>query len=363
MSAVSIIEILLQDLASSTWRGITMRLGPRFRYDGQPSRRLNPVQLAAKQQVDHKVSSQYYAFVATPCPVCSNTSFETLAEKDRYGLRLHVVICTTCGLVQSNPRMTQAAYTEFYNVEYRQLYGGSSEPTEGFFRRQYESGRRIHAFLKNHNLLPTPRGYILDVGCGAGGTTAYFQDQGYRVVGVDIGEEYLMYGVKQGLDLRQGTIHDLLVPSRPDLVLYADVLEHILEPASELVALHRLSPGSVYIGMPSIKILSHLNKYRMDFLQLLQNAHVWHFTLRSLTNLMAVNRFQLIVGTEMIQSVFQPVDVTKQWVTDYEAILKYLQQLERLRLLYPFRRLIMEPTRLAVRVINKTATIFKSTRS
>ncbi|WP_321990732.1 hypothetical protein [Marispirochaeta aestuarii] len=116
----------------------------RYRYNGKPIIKLNPMQKRIKKQIDDKIISNEYKFEKISCPVCTGIDFELLYEKDRYGLYLPVVICKTCGLIQSNLHMNQMAYANFYNEEYRKLYVGEMNPTEAFFSSQY---RKINYYL------------------------------------------------------------------------------------------------------------------------------------------------------------------------------------------------------------------------
>lgn len=115
-------------------------LSLRYDNDGKAQLKLNELQLRMKQQVEKKVKDGTYEFEEVPCPVCDGHSFEFLAKKDRYGLYMPVVICRDCGLIQTNPRMNQIAYNEFYNAEYRKLYGGKETPTDIFFRANTTRG-------------------------------------------------------------------------------------------------------------------------------------------------------------------------------------------------------------------------------
>jgi len=99
-------------------------LAKRYANDGLATVPLNLLQQQMKAQIDRKVAAGHYRFESVPCCVCAGTDFAPLAEKDRYGLYFPVVVCRGCGLVQTNPRMDEAAYAEFYTAEYRKLYGG-----------------------------------------------------------------------------------------------------------------------------------------------------------------------------------------------------------------------------------------------
>jgi 2-polyprenyl-3-methyl-5-hydroxy-6-metoxy-1,4-benzoquinol methylase len=336
-------------------------LGARFGYDGVPLLRLNDLQLRMRDQVERKVASGHYRFEKVPCCVCSSSEFETLATKDRYGLYMPIVICTRCGLIQTNPRMDQSSYSEFYNLEYRRLYNGTETASEAFFSAQRARGRRIFEYLKRNRAITRSPGElsVLEVGCGAGGILQYFRDMGAKVRGVDLGTEYLEYGRSEyGLDLIQGTVADIPADPRPDIVIYSHVLEHILVPHAELLQIHRTlsdEGGILYIEVPGVRHLLH--SYNMDFLRYAQNAHVYHFTLTSLTNLLRLSGFEIAAGSEEIRSVFRKAEggnsgPSRDFVVDHDSVLKYLWRVERIRKLCPFppSRILRLPRSLAFRI-------------
>jgi 2-polyprenyl-3-methyl-5-hydroxy-6-metoxy-1,4-benzoquinol methylase len=321
------------------WRDIKM-LNQRYEYDGNPLLNLNELQLKMKQNVEKKVKDKIYMFEEAPCPICNSSNFELLANKDRYGLYMPVVICKDCGLIQTNPRMDQSAYNEFYNVEYRKLYVGEESPTDVFFKGQYYKGRRIFQYLNTTGLIKDwEKMFILEVGCGAGGILQYFKEMGCRVKGLDLGDSYIQFGKKQyDLDLSVGTIKTVYLNSSPDLIIYSHVLEHVLLPNDELERVRNIlsDTGILYIEVPGVKNLMH--RYEMDFLRLLQNAHTYHFTKRSLENLLRRNGFEMVLGNESIFSVSKKNpswSASLEFESDYSGVLEYLHKVERLRKFYP----------------------------
>ena len=318
----------------------------RYRYDGVPFLTLNELQLRMKRQIDQKVQDGEYRFEHVVCCVCQGSDFESLADKDRYGLYVPVVICRVCGLIQTNPRMDRASYRRFYNEEYRKLYEGDEGPTERFFLRQREAGRAILHFFEKSRALPKDlsRCLVLEVGCGSGGILAAFKDRGCRVKGVDWGEDYVVFGRdKFGLDLSVGGIEDVEreLGGRHDIIIYSHVFEHLLNPRRELEAVHRICApnGVLYLEMPGVKNL--LTRYERDFLRFLQNAHTYHFTLTTLTNLLLPAGFQLIAGDEFVRAIFSKAPAERlppAIVNDYQAVRTFLRRLEFWRLLYPYTR-------------------------
>lgn len=283
----------------------------RYQYDAKPILNLNELQRSIKAQIESKIEQGKFEFETVSCCICGSENFQPLSEKDRYGLYMPVALCRQCGLIQTNPRMTQASYNEFYNEEYRQLYGAGlweySTP-EGFFEGQYTNkAPRIFQYLKHAGVLSKPpaQTLIVEVGCATGGILNFFKGLGYQVKGVDLTASFVAYGKdKYSLDLTYGSLSDLKFDRSPDIVFYRHVFEHLLDPVEELRILRdALSQDSVvYIEVPGVK---NLNVYFMELLRYLQNAHTYHFSMTTLRNLFESNGFQCVAGNEEIQSLFK----------------------------------------------------------
>lgn len=311
-------------------------LSKRYSYSGNVLLDLNEDQMLARENVVDKISKGVYQFESVNCLQCGGDNYEPLSEMDRYGLYCPVSICRDCGLVQTSPRMTAGAYAEFYDSEYRQLYVGEPTVSEEFFKRQVSQGQKIDRFLSDLGWESYGNKKILEIGCGAGGILKYFRDRGAVVKGCDLGTEYLDYGVSEyGLDLVHGSIEDIPKSFEPDLVLYSHVFEHVLDPVGELEKLRSLcsSRTKIYIEVPGIK--NAVKAYRSDFLRYLQNAHVTHFTARTLENILSLSGFKVNSINDYIQCYgFFSRTGAKEVVSDYSSALKVFQRLELIRKFY-----------------------------
>jgi 2-polyprenyl-3-methyl-5-hydroxy-6-metoxy-1,4-benzoquinol methylase len=316
-------------------------LSKRYAHDNKSTLKLNALQQKMKEQINQKVAAEAYRFEEIPCCICDGYNFAPLAEKDRYGLYAPVVICKTCGLVQTNPRMDEKSYNLFYNSEYRKLYLGKKIPDEEYFSGQYGRGRNIYKFLQRNGVLNKREQAmnVLEVGCSTGGILKYFRDKGCSVRGIDLGEEYLEYGRRtHDLHLSVGTVLDTHFGATFDLVIYNHVLEHTLDPNSELKKVHDIlsETGILYICVPGVKNLKY--SYQSDFLRLLQNAHTYHFSQTTLRNLLRKNGFEMIVGNEGVRSVFRKERKDGHKVAfenDYLSTLWHLSKSEAIRIIYP----------------------------
>lgn len=307
-------------------------INKRYVNDGTAIIDLNEVQIDAKNSLLRKLEEQEYKYESVKCE-CGSSSFETLAEKDRYGLNVNTVICKSCGLMMINPRMNQESYNLFYDNEYRKLYNGDDKPTNKFFIDQFERGRKIVDFIK-HSMKSDyfKINNVLEIGCGAGGILQKFANEGFNVTGIDLGSEYVDFGMKKGLNLLCCSSKELLINEKKkyDLIILSHVLEHFLDLKYELSIMKQLlTPnGVIYIEVPGVKNLQ--NSYECDFLKYLQNAHTYNFSLNTLIQIMKLNDFQFIKGDEQIRSLFRinNIDTDKNILNYYDENMSYLLDLE-----------------------------------
>jgi SAM-dependent methyltransferase len=139
---------------------------------------------------------------------------------------------------------------------------------------------------------------VLELGCSVGYMTKVMHERGSRIVGVEIdpeaarhAEPYLERVIVGDLDLEP--LVDDLPPASFDVVLAADVLEHLRDPAACLRSLIRLlrPDGAIVISVPNVahvdvrlELLDGRFRYRDN--GLLDRTHLKMFTLEALTELL-----------------------------------------------------------------------------
>lgn len=83
----------------------------------------------------------------------------------------------------------------------------------------------------------------------------------------------------------------------------------------------------IYIEVPGIFKLEHA--YNGNLSLFLQNAHLYHFSLRTLQNLMTARGFELVSGTEFIRSIFKFTNkYSNEFVSVYNQVRNYLEECE-----------------------------------
>lgn len=253
-------------------------------------------------QVKRKQAQGVYPLVASPC-FCGRTDGRLVAQTDRYGFDHRMVCCPSCGVIYANPRMTEAAYAQFYANEYRKIYGDGDD----IEREDAHSAKLGHDIL---DCIATRTEHtvssVFDFGCNDGSLLTVFRDRGCSVFGVDLNHETIARGRERGIDLAVGGIDQLEARGKADLIVCNHVLEHCLDLEDTLVRLgHCLNPGGLlFIGVPGL--------YMWDRNTLWQNAHVWQFTAETLSYVMGCCGFEEVFCDQSIASLWQ-------FTGDYES--------------------------------------------
>lgn len=307
-------------------------LGQRYLYNGEPWLQLSERQAESRERIgkEQEKPEGLYPFESYRCECgAGEEDFDILAERDRYGLKSRTVICRKCGLVMTNPRMTQAGYDYFYDMEYGKLYRNQDAPDEEYFTRRALSGKRIYDYIINN--ISTEFHSVLEIGCGIGGVLFYFHLMGCDVTGVDLGSEYIRFGQEKGLNLRQCHSKELIKEGKKyDLIILNHVIEHFLNLKEELEVVSSLlkEGGYCFIEVPGIKHLT--SSYGMDFLSYLQNAHIYNFTLGTLEQVMNRYGFELAAGDETVRALFRYTGNRKNTDKNYFLdIMSFLFALEK----------------------------------
>ena len=319
-------------------------LNKRFNPDSKSIFRLDRTQRRSKKRIENNVKTKRYLFEKIKCIVCGSDDFQQLSGKDRVGLCTSIVICKKCGLILTNPRMTQKSYNDFYDKEYRRIQCGEASAKK-YFLSQYERGKNVYRFVKNITGTSLKNKFVVEIGTGAGGILKYFKDHDNEVYGNDLGSEYISFGRSQGINLEVGTVSKLKnLKQKPDLVIYSHVVEHLLDPIAEFKKLKKFmkKDSLLYIEVPGIRNIPYSSA--MDFLRFIQLAHVFHFTLTSLNNCLQKAGFEFIKGSEEICALYKlkPGKPSKDgFKDDYKESMHFLNKLEKDRS-NPFNPLIIK---------------------
>lgn len=270
---------------------------------------LNDMQIRLRDAIQGKIDSGIYKLENCKC-LCGSDNGIIISETDRYGFSLKTVICKSCGILRTNPRLDQNSLKEFYGKEYQDLYFNTE--TSGIpahFKAQRTNGLYIKDFIASHHKDFKLNGRtVLEIGCSAGGILAPFLKAGATVRGYDYNDNYLEYGksVDKRLDLRHGGIDDIInITERFDLVIMNHVLEHMYNPKEAIQAASKLlkDNGILYLSVPGVKNAQYYNSHTKSFLGSLHIAHLYYFSRNSLLSIM--DNFEPIFIDDKVRGIFR----------------------------------------------------------
>ncbi len=178
--------------------------------------------------------------------------------------------------------------------------------TTGF--GSYDQHPRYYGHLRRDilNLVPSGCKKVLSIGCASGATESYLKKEMDipLVVGVEANRDAAKTASMSLDQVIVGDVEQLDLPFEDgtfDLLLYADVLEHLVDPWSVL-SKHSplLRPGGyVIISLPNVRyyyILLQLIRGRWDYKErgTLDRTHLRFFTLRTMKQLLQVSNYEII---------------------------------------------------------------------
>ncbi len=203
--------------------------------------------------------------------------------------------------IPSDEELKRYYEEEFYQA-CRQFNDSSlavQQAQKEFFDWRWSDIHRIFKKYFNHRDGKEPLG-IFDVGCGFSQALIYFKNHGYRVAGLEIAEEAVAHGKKEGVHVTRGGIDDLdVVGDEYDAVLMLDVLEHLPDPEGALISIREKILKSS--GMLVIDVPNDFNEFQnaadeihdLDQWWFIPPNHINYFSVKSLKALVAGCGYQV----------------------------------------------------------------------
>jgi len=258
---------------------------------------------AAIAQVIEKLADGRYPTESVRCFCGADFDDLEITTRDRYFIPHRMVLCKACALIRATPRMTPAAYYEFYNTEYRPIYDGwefaaLAEDVSTRFMKQAQSGFSFHQFLSYFEIKPTS---MIEVGSNVGGFLSTFQEHGVTVHGIEIDARCRRDSREKGIPTLASIDEAIAFGLTGDVVVLKDVIEHFTDLEDMKKVKQLLAPnGVLYLFTPGL-FMSQLNL-------LWQNAHTYTFCAESLRYVMSTLGFEEIYLDEESDSLWRVTD-------------------------------------------------------
>jgi len=274
--------------------------------------------------------------------LCGAKDGGIISEIDRYNFKLIHKICRDCGIIRQTPVFKDDVWNRFYRDHYRSLYRADLKDFDKEFESRYNKrSKEVYEFVEEY----IKNGSLLDVGCGGGWTTKYFEDKGFSPSkGIDLDARYIGLGQKKGLDIHLKKIEE--IDEGFDLVILSDILEHVKDAVGFLEKADSICSdrGYLYISLPGV-LGGVFKGYAFSLLDYLQIAHIWLFSLKNLQYIVEANTsFRLVKGDQAIAALFQKNGEKRDMAVDpaqqYNEITAHLRKREP-SILYRLKRKAM----------------------
>ncbi len=188
------------------------------------------------------------------------------------------------GLLASTFQRAQAAYR---SRRFSFQPGRSSVADQAWGVIASATPIRLHMEFPFFLLADSPKGRLLELGCGSGETMKLLSDWGWTVEGLDFDQAAVANAVAKGLNVKHGDVFSCRYPSDSfDVVFSNHVIEHVPNPGAVLAECCRvLKPGGLCIVItPNADSVGH-RLFKSMWRGLEHPRHLHIFTLPSLESM------------------------------------------------------------------------------
>lgn len=201
-----------------------------------------------------------------------------------YGICGPIVKCRRCGLVYQNPIPSSGEIIDAY---------------DGVVDQRYEQERsgRIETFSRDLGMLHRHQkgGKLVDVGCHLGLFLEVARANGWDVAGVEPSRWSVERARERGLNVLHGTLES--VPFRDesfDVVTMWDVIEHLVDPLTELKRMHRILKPNGLLAISTMDVDALFPRLARRRWPWFMQMHLVYFSRRTLHNMLTKAGFRVV---------------------------------------------------------------------
>lgn len=256
------------------------------------------------------------------CNLCGCEEFHVREDDDA---PFRVLECLHCGLVFVHPFPDPGGLASHYDENYYRAW------------LTQQKSRRIRMWRTRLDRIEhrIKKGNLLDVGCGDGSFLELAQQGGWAIHGTEYSPHASQFtGKRLGIQVYCGDLATAGYPETAfDVVTMWHVLEHVTDPMSHLLEIHRiLKPsGLLVLAVPNVNDRVMQWAYRIIrgrplklFSQADREVHLYHFSTTTLRTYLYKTGFRCI----RLSPDTGIVDRGKQFVNGFATILFHLTGLE-----------------------------------
>ncbi len=266
------------------------------------------------------------------CPSCDTNNCKPQFKVKQW----HIVQCNNCNLVYTNPRLTNEAIKNLYELNYfnNNQYGYINYNDNPHLKKSNFAKWIIQAlpYIKIKN---TTR--ALDVGCAAGFAFSVLEQHKIAVDGVELDANYIQQLRSKGYTIYDKPLLQNDYKHKYNLITLFDVVEHLTDLDAHFKCLHSIlqNEGIVVIVTPNFASMQR-KIFGKRWFQFKPLEHINYFTINTLTTIASRNGFQLLLHKKSGQ------------YADADFIITRLQKYN-----FPFAKILFAPFIFLLRLLKK----------
>ncbi|MBC6112172.1 class I SAM-dependent methyltransferase [Pedobacter fastidiosus] len=210
------------------------------------------------------------------CSLCKSSDVKLYLKLNG---RVQIYECNTCTNAFTYPAPKPIEYKE---KDFHQQFGFNTinDLPSQWKKSLLKQLKLIGKYIK-------PNGNILEIGCGQGLFLSLLKNEGYSVYGIEPSVKASAIARNNGLNIKTGYFPDENFENvKFDLIIMAQVLEHVEQPIELLKSISDLNKGAqLLLVQTNFKGLVPLKQKKIWY-GWVPDQHFWHFTSKGVRNLM-----------------------------------------------------------------------------
>ncbi len=298
---------------------------------------LNQLQLKTRDELIRWLNSSNKVKKLHKCPQCSSKKLKVISKVDRFGLNFKAVFCKKCSLIFTNPHIKEKYLGEYYDKYYHDIVFGTKEVLEHLFSSSQGNKifHRVFRFLMKKNIS------VFEVGAGSGGNLKAFSNEAKNkniqcnLEGLEYSQKYCEQAKKDDIVLHSTSLASYKKTNKYDVVILSHVFEHVVRLDEFLKDIKKLMArdGLLYVEVPGVLNIHSNHAYSYEFKKYLIHAHIYHFTAKTLQNILIRNGFEILTINERVEVVARLGRRKPKKIASNS--LKYLKQLSSFKKCIP----------------------------
>ena len=239
-------------------------------------------------------------FHSVGCIVCGGLENESIYESEQHGgktlgrISIKLSCCKSCGFVWQNPQLTEFALTQYYKND---LDASGSTYHFGNENGVVNSKQKNRVFFSPFIEKIASQGKILEIGCSSGDFLQSLRLPNWELYGVEPSAFSSKIAVERGISVYKGLLGEIELPKKNfDVIAIFSVLEHLPNLEKHLTDISETlkSEGVLIFEVPdSLKAEPQVSEF-FTF------EHLWHFTKKSVTELLVNYGFSEFIFDESV---------------------------------------------------------------